>query len=158
MKPPLEKPIVLFLCSGNSARSQMAEAFLRKLAGDRFEACSAGLDPKGIHPLTIHVMEEVGISLKGQRSKPLSEFLARKPVRYAIIVCAAAEQQCPKIWPFGAEVISWSFEDPAAAQGTPDEQLRKFREVRDQIEARVRTWVSNREWAAGGLEAVSVRR
>lgn len=158
MKPPLEKPIVLFLCSGNSARSQMAEAFLRKLAGDRFEACSAGLDPKGIHPLTIQVMEEVGISLKGQRSKPLSEFLARKPVRYAIIVCAAAEQQCPKIWPFGAEVISWSFEDPAAAQGTPDEQLRKFREVRDQIEARVRTWVSNREWEAGGLGAVSVRR
>jgi protein-tyrosine-phosphatase len=89
------KPVVLFLCTGNSARSQMAEAFLKKYASDRFEVLSAGMDPVGIHPLTIRVMNEVGIDMSGQYSKGVSQFLGKQVVHCAIFVCDRAEKSCP---------------------------------------------------------------
>lgn len=136
-----EKPAVLFLCTGNSARSQMAEALLRHLAPGRFTVYSAGLEPKGINPLTIKVMEEIGIPLRGHFSKSLSDFLGKVPVRHAIMVCEKAEQSCPKIWPFGATVLSWPFDDPATATGNEDERLLTFRSVRDQIATKIKSWL-----------------
>ena len=91
-----DKPIVLFLCTRNSARSQMAEAWLRELANERYVAVSAGLEPSQIHPMTIQVMEEVGIRLDGHRSKPISEFLGRVPVRHIFVVCESAKKNCPR--------------------------------------------------------------
>lgn len=139
---PVEKPHVLFLCTGNSARSQMAEAFLRHLGGDRFEVHSAGLEPKDINPLTVQVMNEAGIAMKGHYPKSLSDFLGKVPVRYAIIVCERAEAACPKLWPFGATVMSWPFDDPAAIDSSDEVRLEKFRDVRDQIESRIRRWLA----------------
>ena len=134
------KPRVLFLCTGNSARSQMAEAFLRKYAGDRFEVHSAGLEPKGIHPLTVQVLEEAGISLDGHASKSLQEYFMKVHIGYLITVCSDAEEKCP-ILPGVGKRIHWPFEDPAAAKGSDAEKLSKFREVRDQIEARILEWL-----------------
>lgn len=139
---PVEKQHVLFLCTANSARSQMAEGFLRHLGGDRFEVHSAGLEPKEINPLAIQVMEEVGIAMKGHFPKSIGDFLGKIPVRIAIIVCERAERGCPKLWPFGASVISWPFDDPAATDGSNDVRLEKFRDVRDQIELRIRQWLA----------------
>lgn len=143
----MEKKHVIFLCTGNSARSQMAEAFLRHYGDDQYIAHSAGLEPKGINPLTIQVMQEVGISLEGHHSKPPTEFLARVPIRYAIIVCERAERECPRLWPFGAVVLSWPFDDPAAFEGSEEARLEKFRTVRDEIEARIKEWLAETEAA-----------
>jgi arsenate reductase len=93
------KTRVLFLCTGNSARSQMAEAFLRYYAGDRFEAYSAGLEPKGMNPLTIRAMEEIGIPLTGQYSKDVREYMGKVHFGYLITVCANAEERCPTTFP-----------------------------------------------------------
>jgi len=134
------KTRVLFLCTGNSARSQMAEAFLRKYGGDRFAAHSAGLEPKEIHPLTRRVLAEVGIDMAGQYAKDLSQFMFRMHFGYLITVCDRAEQRCP-IFPGMGVRLHWSFEDPAAASGTDEERLAVFREVRDQIESRVIAWL-----------------
>ena len=119
----------------------MAEALLREEAGDRFESYSAGLEPRPIWPETIQVMNEIGIDLEGQRPKSLSEFLGRVPIRYAIIVCSDAESKCPRVWPFGAAILSWPFEDPAAFEGSEQSRLEKFRDVRDQIRERIQTWI-----------------
>jgi arsenate reductase len=137
----MQRPIVLFLCSGNSARSQMAEAFLRKYAGDRFDVHSAGLQPREIHPVSVQVMNEVGISLEGHRPKSLGEYLGKVTVRYAIIVCEQAEKSCPRVWPFSPQRLFWPFDDPAAFAGDDDEQLQKFRLVRDQIRGRILQWL-----------------
>src|SRR5688572_24624594 len=104
----MSKPIVLFLCTGNSARSQMAEALLRKEAGDRFEAHSAGTDPKGVNPLTVRVLEEVGVDAGGHRSKHLAEYVGRVPVRTLITVCGEADKACPApAWPGLGERLHW---------------------------------------------------
>ena len=134
---------VLFLCTGNSARSQMAEAFLRKYGEDRFEAHSAGLEPKGLNPLTIKVMQEAGIDVSGQKSKGVGEYLGKVLFQYLITVCDDAEKNCPSTWPGISKREHWSFEDPAALQGTEEEKLAKFREVRDQIEIRIKEWAAN---------------
>ena len=139
----MTKPVVLFLCTGNSARSQMAEGFLRKHGGDLFEAHSAGLKPAGINPLTVEVMREVGIDLQGHRSKSLSEYLGKVSVHCAIFVCEHAEQSCPRMWPFSLRNMSWPFDDPAACEGTHDERLGKFREVRDAIEQKIKDWLAS---------------
>lgn len=136
------KTRVLFLCTGNSARSQMAEAFLRKYAGDRFEVHSAGLEPKGINPYTIRVMEEVGIDLSGHRSKGVNEYLGKVLFHYLITVCDDADKNCPTTWPGVNQRLHWSFEDPAAFEGTEEEKLAKFREIRDKIEARILEWLA----------------
>ncbi len=137
----MSKPKVLFLCTGNSARSQMAEAYLRKYAGDYFEVFSAGLEPKGINPLTFQVMEEMGLDLSGQTSKGVNEFLGKVHINSLITVCDQAEKNCPTIWPGVIHKMHWSFEDPAGFVGNPVERLAKFREVRDQIQIKVLEWL-----------------
>lgn len=132
---------VLFLCTGNSARSQMAEAFLRRLGGGQFEAFSAGLEPKGLNPLTVQVMEEIGFDLSGQRSKGIEEYLGKQHFHHLVTVCDDAERNCPRVWPGVHRRLHWSFEDPAAFDGGEAEKLAKFRQVRDQIQARVQAWV-----------------
>jgi len=136
------KPRVLFLCTGNSARSQMAEAFLRKYAGDRFEVFSAGLEPKGMNPYTVKVMEEIGVDMSTHTSKALSLFLGKYNFGYLITVCSNAEENCP-IFPGISVRLYWPFEDPAACEGDEAEKLAKFREVRDQIEAKIKDWVAS---------------
>ncbi len=137
----MSKTRVLFLCTGNSCRSQMAEAFLRKHAGDQFEVYSGGMEPKPIHPLTIRVMEEAGIDMSGQYSKPLAQFMGRVHFGYLITVCTDAEDKCP-IFPGMGIRLHWPFEDPAAFQGTEEEKLAKFRQTRDQIEKKVLAWLA----------------
>ena len=134
---------VLFLCTGNSARSQMAEAFLRKYGGEQFEAYSAGLEPKGLNPLTVQVMQEVGIDVSEQQSKGVETYLGKVLFQYLITVCDDAEKNCPSIWPGINKREHWSFEDPAAFEGSGEEKLVKFRQVRDQIEARIQAWTTN---------------
>jgi len=136
-----DKQRVIFLCTGNSARSQMAEAFLRRMAGDHFEVYSAGLDPKGLNPLTVEVMAEIGYDLTGARSKSVSEYLGKGLFQYLITVCDQAEQNCPTTWPGVSQRLHWSFEDPAAFEGSHAARLEKFRQVRDQIEQNVYAWV-----------------
>ena len=132
---------VLFLCTSNSARSQMAEALLRKHGGDRFEALSAGLEPTTVDPLAVRVMNEIGLDISDQRSKSIKEYLGKAPIGHVIIVCEKAERNCPRLYP---PLIpeSWPFEDPAEAIGSEEERLAKFREVRDRIEARILAWLA----------------
>ena len=133
---------VLFLCTGNSARSQMAEGFLRKYAPERFEAHSAGLEPKPLHPLTVKVMEEVGVDMSGHKSKGFETYLGKVHFEYLITVCDEAEKNCPTVWPGVNNRLHWYFEDPAALVGTEAEKLAKFRQVRDQIDQKVKAWVA----------------
>lgn len=139
------KPRVLFVCVHNAARSQMAEALLRKHAGDRFDAVSAGLEPTEVHPLTRVVLAEVGIDASTLHAKGINDFLAKVAIRHAIIVCAHAEAECPKIYPFSGETLYWAFDDPAALDGSPDLQLAKFRRVRDEIDSRIQAWLRTPE-------------
>lgn len=140
-KTTMSKINLLFLCTANSARSQMAEGLLRKHAGDRFEALSAGMEATTVNPLAIRVMNEIGIDISGQRSKSVKEYLGKVPLGHVIFVCARAEQNCPYLYP-PLVPESWPFEDPAAATGTEEERLVKFREVRDQIETRIKAWLA----------------
>ena len=136
------KAKVLFLCTGNSARSQMAEAFLREYGGEWFEAYSAGTEPKGIHPDTNRVMEEIGISLSGQQSKHVKEYMGKVHFGYLITLCGEAEESCPTTFPGIGRRLRWSFEDPSAFVGSEGEKLAKFREVRDGIEQQIKTWLA----------------
>ncbi len=138
----MERQRVLFLCTGNSARSQMAEAFLRKYAGDRFDVYSAGLEPKGVNPLTVIVMQEAGIDISSHTSKSLDTFLGKMAVNVLITVCDDADQNCPTYWPVVGQRLHWSFPDPAAAQGMQNERLAVFRRVRDQIDQKIRDWLA----------------
>ena len=119
----------------------MAEAFLKKHGGDRYDAYSAGIEPKGINPYTERVMEEIGVSLSGQYSKHVKEYMGKVHFGYLITVCDEAEKNCPTAFPGIGQRIHWSFEDPAAFVGSDDEKLTKFREVRDQIERRIKEWL-----------------
>ena len=138
----MEKLRVLFLCTGNSCRSQMAEAFLRRYAGEYFEAYSAGLEPKPINPLTIQVMDEIGFDLSGQTSKGVEVYLGKVLFKYLITVCDEAEKNCPATWPGVNQRFHWSFEDPAKFEGSPEEKLDKFREVRDLIQTKIKAWLA----------------
>lgn len=142
------KIAVLFLCTGNSARSQMAEAFLRKHGGDRFDPYSAGLEPRGIHPLTVQVMREIGIDLGGQRSKDVMEYMGHQHFGYLITVCAHAEANCPKTFPGVSNRLHWALADPAAFEDSQEAKLDKFREIRDEIEQRIKDWVAENPVAA----------
>jgi arsenate reductase len=141
------KPKMLILCTGNSARSQMAEAFMRRYTGDRFDVYSAGLEPRGLNPLTVRVMEEIGYDLSGARSKDVFQFLGRVNFGVIITVCANAEARCP-IFPGISTRLYWPFDDPAAVEGTEDEKLAVFRRVRDEIDARVREWAITEGYAS----------
>lgn len=141
----MDKPNVLFLCTGNSARSQMAEALLRKYGGEHFDVYSAGLEPHGIHPDTIRVMEEKGIDMSSHRSKPLDEYLDGFSFSYLITVCGNAEERCP-FFPGMGKRIHWPFEDPAGFSGTDEERLDKFREVSNQIENKIAAWLKEQNF------------
>ena len=141
----MERARVIFLCTGNSARSQMAEAFLRKYGNDRYEAFSAGLEPKALNPFTIRVMREIGMDVSGQRSKGIGEYLGKVLFQYLITVCDDAEKNCPTVWPGVNKRMHWSFEDPAKFQGTDEQKLAKFRQVRDLIDARVKAWLAEQK-------------
>jgi arsenate reductase len=143
------KQRVLFLCTGNSARSQMAEGFVRHYAGDTVEPHSAGLEPRGVNPLTVQVMSEVGIDITRQTSKPVSQYMGKMHFATAVSVCAEAESQCPRLFPMVEDVQCWPFDDPAAFVGSDEERLAEFREVRDQIDARVQTWLKQLGGADG---------
>jgi arsenate reductase len=136
------RPRVLVLCTHNSARSQMAEGLLRALAPDRFDVASAGTEATRVHPLAIRAMDELGIDLRGHRSKTVDRLLA-EPWDYVITVCDGANERCP-LFPGRATRLHWSFEDPSAATGSEDERLAVFRRVRDAIAARLRGWVGER--------------
>ena len=128
----MTKANVLFLCTGNSARSQMAEALLRVQAGDRFETFSAGLEPAQVNPLAIAAMSEIGIDISGQRAKGIEEYLGRQHFGYLITVCDHAAANCP-VFPGVATRLHWSLIDPAAVEGSEQERLAVFRRVRDEL-------------------------
>jgi arsenate reductase len=121
----------------------MAEAFLKKYGGDKFEANSAGLEPKGIHPYTEQVMQEIGIPLTGQYSKGFLEYMGKIHFAYLITVCGEAEKNCPTTFPGVGQRLHWSFEDPAAFEGSDEEKIAKFRETRDKIEQKIKEWLKN---------------
>jgi arsenate reductase len=136
----MEKARVLFLCTGNSARSQMAEGFLRHLAGDRFEVFSAGIHPKGLNPLAACAMREIGIDISGQRSKDVSEYLGQD-FSWVITVCDRAKESCP-VFSSSAKRLHWSLNDPAEAEGTEEDRLAVFRRVRDEIASHIRDFMA----------------
>ncbi len=136
----MAKPKVLFLCTHNSCRSQMAEGFLRHLAGDRFEAASAGAQVTRVNPDAIRVMKEAGIDISAHRSKDASEF-QRQRFTYVVRVCDRAKETCP-IFPGAIRFLDWPLDDPAAVEGTEAERLAVFRRVRDEIEERVREFIA----------------
>ena len=133
------KKRVLILCTGNSARSQMAEGLLRHIAGDRFEVESAGVEPSHVRPQAIEAMREIGIDISGHRSKSVDEFSGQE-VDYVITVCDNANERCP-VFPGKTQRLHWSFDDPATAEGDEAARLAVFRRVRDEIENRLREFV-----------------
>src|SRR5918998_2745733 len=127
----MEKTKVLFLCTHNSARSQMAEGLLRHLAGDRFEVMSAGTEATHVRPLAVRAMDEVGIDISGQESKTLDRYIG-EPFDYVVTVCDEANEACP-VFPGAKRRLHWSFEDPSQATGSEQERLRVFQSVRDEM-------------------------
>jgi arsenate reductase len=132
---------VLFLCTHNSARSQMAEGLLRRLAADRFEVASAGTEARGVNPLAVRAMADIGVDLRGHTSKTLDRFL-RERWDYVITVCDNANESCP-VFPGHVTRLHWSFDDPSSSAAGGDEQrLAVFRRVRDEIRARIEAWLA----------------
>jgi arsenate reductase (thioredoxin) len=141
------KPNLLVLCTGNSCRSQIAEGYFRALAGDRFNVLSAGTDPKDeVHPLAVRVMREDGVDISEQRPKHLKAYLGQVSVRYLVIVCGGANENCPRIWPGMNQRLYWPFDDPAAFAGSTEDTLHEFRRVRDEIKTKILSWLE----ATGG--------
>lgn len=140
-----ERKGILVLCTGNSARSQMAEAYLTRYLPGR-NIYSAGSQPVDeVHPMTVEVLQEVGFDLTGKKPKHLRDYLGRVPVQSVIIVCSGANEACPAVWPGAYERLYWPFDDPAAFEGPAEERRGRFREVRDEIEERVRRWVAEEQ-------------
>ena len=133
---------VLFICTSNSARSQIAEALVNHDLGEHFEAFSAGTDPKSVHPLALRVLSEIGIDHRAARSKSIDEF-AGQDFDYVITLCAAANETCPLFFG-GVRRLHFGFEDPAKAAGSEDEKLTVFRRVRDEIRAQVEGFLNRR--------------
>jgi len=137
----MTKPIrVLILCTGNSARSQMAEGLLRHDGDNRFEVASAGVSPTHVRPEAIAVMKEIGIDISGHRSKSVDEFIDRE-FDYVITVCDNANEQCP-VFPGETKRIHWSFDDPAGVKGDGEQRLSVFRRVRDEVRSRLHVFVA----------------
>ena len=133
----MDKKKVLFICVHNSARSQMAEAFLRQLAGDRFEVESAGLEPGKLNPLAVDAMKEAGMDISGNKTKSVFDlYKADKKYDYVITVCDNARESCP-LFPGKARYIHWDIEDPSFIGGSLESRLEKFRETRDKIEKHI---------------------
>ena len=136
----MPKRRVLFLCTGNSARSQMAEGLLREHGGDRFEVQSAGTHPAGLNPLAVEAMRQIGIDIGHQQSKSLEGYLEQS-FDFVITVCDRAKEACP-IFPGATRTLHWSFDDPVAALGSEAERLAAFRRVRDEILNRIRLFLA----------------
>ena len=132
---------VLFICTHNSARSQMAEAFLNRICGEEFEAHSAGLEPGRLNPIVVEVMREIGVDISGNKTKAATDYL--KPGEqfdYVITVCGeTSAERCP-VFPGGAKRLHWGFPDPSSFQGSPEEKLARTRKVRDAIKAKIEAW------------------
>jgi len=139
----VNKQRILFLCTHNSARSQMAEGLLRSRYGDRFEVASAGTMATRVHPLATRAMAEVGVDLSAHSSK-IVDGLIEQSWDYVITVCDSANEQCP-IFPRRTRRLHWSFPDPSQATGTDDERLQMFRRVRDEVAGRITQWVAGGE-------------
>jgi len=133
---------VLFVCIHNSARSQMAEAFLKELGGDRFEVMSAGIEPGTLNPYVVEVMKEIGIDISGNKVNDVFDFFKKGIMfSYAITVCDEANsERCP-IFPGHTTRIHWGFPDPSAVQGSDAEKLQAIRKIRDEIKAKVESWI-----------------
>jgi len=131
---------VLFLCTGNSARSQMAEGLLKHYGSDRFSVKSAGIAPVGVNPLAVEVMHEIGIDISMQTSDPISRELLNE-TNLLITLCGDARENCPVV-PVKVEKQHWPLEDPARAEGTKEEMLEQFRKIRDQIRVYVEQLLS----------------
>ncbi len=138
----MRKPNVLFLCTGNSARSQMGEALLRAYAGEHFDVYSAGLEPKSdILPVVRQVMGEIGLNMEGQHPKSVNEYLGKVTFAYTITVCGGAEEKCPLVFLSMGKHMFWPFEDPATIQGAPEEVLQKVRAIRDEMAKKIQFWL-----------------
>lgn len=135
------KQKVLIVCTGNSARSQMAEGLLRHEAGDRFEVFSAGTRPSLVRPEAIAVMNEIGLDISHHRSKSVDEFLGRQ-LDFVITVCSSAKETCP-VFPGNAKRLHWPFDDPAAVAGSEEVRRQAFRKIRDQIHGRIRLFLDS---------------
>ncbi len=136
-----EAPIrVLFVCTGNSARSQMAEAILRREGGSAFEVFSAGTEPRGVHPLTIRALNGVGIDIAEARSKSVNEFTGQS-FDYVVTVCDRARESCP-VFPGGGASLHWGFDDPAEASGTEERRFAVFERVLGEVATRVRVFAT----------------
>ncbi len=135
----VEKRRVLFVCTHNSARSQMAEGWLRRLAGDRFESHSAGTEVTAVRPLAVRAMAEVGVDISGAESKTLERYIGQ-PWDYVVTVCDQAAESCP-IFPGGGRRLHWSLPDPSKAEGSEEERLDVYRQVRDRVRAEVEALV-----------------
>ncbi|HAJ33576.1 MAG TPA: arsenate reductase (thioredoxin) [Candidatus Atribacteria bacterium] len=129
----VSKKGILFLCTGNSCRSQMAEGFVKKMLPENMEIFSAGLEPKGVHPMAIEVMQEIGVDISHQKSKNISEIPIDK-IDLVVTLCGDAAERCP-VLPGKVERIHWEIEDPAKAQGSEEEIAKVFRKVRDNIKS-----------------------
>jgi arsenate reductase (thioredoxin) len=150
----VRKQKVLFLCTQNSARSQMAEGFLRELAGNRFEVMSAGCNVGDeIHPYALEAMEEVGINISDQYPKGLRTYMGKVGFNYSIIVCARAERDCPKTFPGVGTRLVWPFDDPRGEDVPEEERMERFREVRDEIEQKIHNWLEHPEEELAKLKA-----
>ncbi len=138
-----DKPKVLFLCTGNSCRSHMAEGLLRHLAGDRFISLSAGSKPSGyVHQLAVEAMGEIGIRLKDHQSESIQKYLSEEKVPDLVIsVCDRAATNCP-VFPGKVARLHWPFEDPAHVTGTVEQRKEKFRDIRNQIQEAIENWLS----------------
>lgn len=133
---------VLFLCTGNSARSQMAEAFLRKHSQGRFAVYSAGIRPRGLHPLTTTVMAEIGVDVSQQQSKGLDQIRNTESIFFVVSLCENAERECPDTFAPASVRLSWPLDDPTKAD-SPEKMLAKFRGVRDEIDQRIQEFLRN---------------
>lgn len=142
-------PAVLFVCTHNSARSQMAEGWLRHLAGDRFRVASAGVEPGRVNPLSVRAMAEVGIDISMHEAQGIDSYLGREHFDFVIVVCDQASRTCPRVWPGAAQRIEWSFDDPSAEKGGEAERFAVFRRVRDEIRSRIEQWLSSQPDRAG---------
>jgi len=149
----MDKKRVLFVCIHNSARSQMAQAFLNLIAGDRFEAESAGLEAGTLNPIAVEAMAEVGIDISKKTTRKVFDLLkSGQRFHYVITVCdAASAQKCP-VFPGALQYLNWSFPDPSQLQGTHEEKMVAVREIRDAIKAKIESWISEKKEPGAGFE------
>ena len=140
------KPAVLFLCSANSVRSQMAEAILRREAGEQFEVFSAGTAPTRMHLMAVQVMSEAGYNITSQRSKRVNEFTGMSQIRYVIDLCAETSRACPSTWPELNKRLQWAIDDPEQQEvETLNQKVQLFRRCRDTLGARIQSWLKEPE-------------